>query len=155
MHRTYRLTAALGLIGCCIAAVAASAKDRVPRFAEGTPVVIVGRISSQPRNVAFAHEKKMQVSVGPRAVDFTLHLDDAKIIGPNGHEARISDIQDKWWVRAEGRVMDDSRRIDVTRMRVFSKHRENLKGTAYYRPGLPHGYIIAVAGSRQVYPTPR
>jgi hypothetical protein len=125
------------------------------QYSEGTRVVIVGRISSQPRNAKFAHERKMQVSVGPRRADYTLHLNDARITGPNGGVGQVSDLRDRWWVRAEGRVMGDSKRIDVSRLQVLSKTRDNLKGTAYYRAGMPHGYVTAVAGSRQSMPRHR
>ena len=137
----------LGLTAPALQARPQAAKQ----FPEGTRVVIVGRISSQPRNATFVHEKKMQVSVGPNQTDYTLHLKDARITGPNGHEAGISDLRDKWWVRAEGYVMDDPKRIHVENLRVFSKNRENLLGSAYYRPGEPHGYVTAVAGSRQIF----
>jgi len=155
MKRTLPLIAALGLglVGPALAAQEHLVPgDKAARhFPEGTPVVIVGRISSQPRNATFSHEHKMQVSVGQGATDYTLHLKDARIIGPNGHEAKISDLQDRWWVRAQGRVMDDPRRIEVTTLRVFSKTRDNLKGSPYYRSGMAHGYVTAVAGSRQTY----
>lgn len=122
------------------------------QYPEGTRVVIVGRVSSQPRNAKFAHERKMQVSVGPRRADYTLHLNDAKITGANGGVGQVSDLRDRWWVRAEGRVMSDPKRIQASRVQVLSKTADNLKGTAYYRAGLPHGYVTAVAGSRQSMP---
>ena len=151
MQRASYLIAALGLGLVAPSSAAPPYDDAAREFRKGTPVVVVGRISSQPRNSGFTHEGKMQVSVGPNRRDYTLHLNDALITGPNGGVAGISDIQDRWWVQAEGRVMDDPRRIEVKRMRVFSKRRENLLGTAYYRPGMPHGYVTAVSTSRQQY----
>jgi hypothetical protein len=143
----FTVTLALGLLGP--GSHAAGADPAVRQFPETTPVVIVGRISSQPRNAGFAHEKKMQVSVGQDATDYTLHLKGARIIGPNGHEARVSDLQDKWWVRAEGSVMSDPRRIQAYTVRVFSKTLDNLKGTRYNRPGMAHGYVIAMPEARR------
>lgn len=142
-------TLGLGLIAT---AVNAAPRRAAVQYPEGTRVVIVGRISSQPRNATVAHERKMQVSVGPNRTDYTLHLNDARITGPRGGEGQVSDLRDRWWVRAEGRVMDDPKRIDVSRIQVLSKTRDNLKGTAYYRPGMAHGYVTAVAGSRQSMP---
>jgi hypothetical protein len=154
MQRLLITSLALGL--GLVAAPGSAARPKAARqFAEGTRVVIVGRISSQPRNAAIAHERKMQVSVGPNRADYTLHLNDARITGPNGGVAQVSDLQDRWWVRAEGRVMDDPKRIQVSRVQVLSKTRDNLKGTAYYRPGMAHGYVTAVAGSRQSLPRRR
>lgn len=143
------LTAGVLGLGLTATAISAAPRRAAVQYPEGTRVVIVGRISSQPRNVTVAHERKMQVSVGPNRTDYTLHLNDARITGPNGGVAQVSDLRDRWWVRAEGRVMDDPKRIDVSRVQVLSKTRDNLKGTAYYRPGMAHGYVTAVAGSRQ------
>jgi hypothetical protein len=142
-------------LGALSATASAAPRRAAMQYPEGTHVVIVGRISSQPRNVKFAHERKMQVSVGPKRRDYTLHIDDARIVGPNGGVGQVSDLRDRWWVRAEGRVMDDPKRIDVSNVRVISKTRESLKGTVYNRTGLPHGYVTAVAGSRQSYPQRR
>jgi len=154
MHRSFLMLTAVG-VGLVVAPGWAARPHAAMHYPEGTRVVIVGRVSSQPRNVKFAHERKMQVSVGPRRADYTLHLNDAKIFGANGGEAQVSDLRDRWWVRAEGRVMDDAKRIDVSRVRVLSKTRDNLKGTAYYRTGMAHGYVTAVAGSRQTWPRRR
>jgi hypothetical protein len=151
MQRSLLTLSALGLGLLATPGWAARPRAAV-QYPEGTRVVIVGRISSQPRNAKFAHERKMQVSVGPHRADYTLHLNDAKIIGRNGGVGQVSDLRDRWWVRAEGRVMSDAKRIEVSRLQVLSKTADNLKGTAYYRAGLPHGYVTAVAGSRQSMP---
>lgn len=127
----------------------AAPRRAIPQYPEHTRVLIVGRISSQPRNVLFSHEQKMQVSVGSNRKDYTLHLRHARIIGPNGGVAQVSDLRDRWWVRAEGRVMDDPQRIQVSRLQVFSKTRNNLRGTAYYQRGRPHGYVMVVAAARE------
>lgn len=152
MQRSFLTVTALGVGLIATAASAAPRHRAAMQYPEGTRVVIVGRVSSQPRNVKFAHERKMQVSVGPRRADYTLHLKDARITGPNGGVAQVSDLRDRWWVRAEGRVMDDTKRIQVSRVQVLSKTGDNLKGTAYYRAGMPHGYVTAVAGTRQSMP---
>lgn len=152
----FSVALAVGVAASMTAGAAAQARTRAVRhFPEGTWVTLVGRISSQPKNGTFVHEHKMQVSVGPHSKDYTLHLKHATIIGPNGHRAQISDMQDRWWVRAEGRVMNDPLRIMVSRMKVFRKGGDSLQGTAYYRPGKPYGYVTAVAGSRQTYPRHR
>jgi hypothetical protein len=158
MNRSSVFSVALALGVAASIAGAAVAQARTPavrHFPEGTWVTVVGRISSQPKNGTFVHEHKMQVSVGPHSKDYTLHLRHATIIGPNGHRAQISDMQDRWWVRAEGRVMNDPLRVMVSRMKVFRKGGDSLQGTAYYRPGKPYGYVTAVAGSRQSYPRRR
>src|SRR4051794_2101729 len=56
---------------------AAVQPQAVPRIAEGTPVVVVGVITSEPK--AIVSENKMQVAVGPARMDYTLHLSDAKM----------------------------------------------------------------------------
>jgi len=146
----------LSAVGLALVATPGWARPKAAvQYPEGTRVVIVGRVSSQPRNAKFAHERKMQVSVGPNRADYTLHLNDAKITGVRGGVGQVSDLRDRWWVRAEGRVMSDAKRIDVSRLQVLSKTADNLKGTAYYRAGLPHGYVTAVAGSRQTMPRRR
>jgi len=124
---------------------------------KGTPVVIVGRISSQPRNYGFIHERKLQVAVGSRAVDHTLHVGDAKIYNAQGKEIAKSDLQDKWWVRAEGTVESDPRRIHTTKLTVLGKDPGAYQHSAYYILGRDLGYVIAenVAGSREILPSTR
>ena len=142
-------------LGALSASVSAAPRRAAMQYPEGTRVVIVGRVSSQPRNAKFAHERKMQVSVGPNRRDYTLHIDHARILGMNGGVGQVSDLRDRWWVRAEGRVMDDPKRIEVSSVRVISKSRDSLVGTNYNRTGMPHGYVTAVAGSRESYPRRR
>ena len=140
MRKAVPLALALAL-GMAASAQAQSRKER--GFAEGTPVVIVGMVSSQPRDAGFVNEKKMQVAVGTAKRDYTLHLKDAKLYGQHGGELGISDFQDKMWVRAEGRMMDDPRRVAVGRLQVIGKDVPSLAHTAYNRRGFEHGYIMA------------
>jgi hypothetical protein len=134
-----------------LAAVAqAQAPNTIPRLAQGTPVVIVGEITSQPQGIIA--EEKMQVAIGPGKVDYTLHMSDAKMLGQHGQSIGEDDLLDKMWVRAEGTVMDDPRRIKVTRLQVVGKDPPSLKQSAFFRPGLEQGYVMAVAGSRQTFP---
>lgn len=138
MRRTipfaFVLTAAL--------AVAALAKGETAKLTEGTPVVVVGVISSQPRDAGVTVENKMQVAVGPERTDYTLHLKDAKLYGFHGEEIARSDFQDKMWVRAEGYVMDDPRRIDVQRLQVIGANMSSIRNTPYFVRGYPEGYVI-------------
>jgi len=125
----------------------------VPRFAQGTPVVIVGEITSQPKDIL--NEHKMQVGIGPSRMDFTLHLSDAKLYGYQGGPTEAKDLRTKMWVRAEGTVMDDPRRVKVTRLQVIGKDQPSLQQSAFYRPGFDQGYVVAVAGSQQIFPETR
>jgi hypothetical protein len=108
---------------------------------EGTPVQVVGVVSSQPRDVGVAVERKMQVAIGPDRTDYTLHLRDARMFDMDGTEIAASDFRDRWWVRAVGTVMDDSRRIDVTRLQVLAKEDESFRTSQYYRQQFAHGYV--------------
>jgi hypothetical protein len=128
------------------------------RLREGTPVIIVGRVSSPPRGSL--NEQKMQVAVGPQRADYTLHFGDAVVKGMRGRKIDEDRLDDGMWVRAEGHVMDDPRRIRVDRMRVISRDkRRSLVGTRYYRRGYAHGYVAwprsRVAGTRQYYRSAR
>lgn len=125
----------------------------VPRFAEGTPVVIIGEITSQPKDAV--NERKMQVAIGPAKMDFTLHLSDAKLYSYHGSNLDENQLTNKMWVRAEGKVMDDPRRVKVTRLQVVGKDLPGLQQSAFFRPGFEQGYIVAVAGSREIFPTGR
>jgi hypothetical protein len=151
----YGLTALTALAAVTLLAPAAPAKVKSTKLPEGTEVIIVGRISSPPRGVR--NEQKMQVSIGPNKVDYTLHFNDAVILAPNGDRIDEDRLDDRQWVRAEGTVMDDPRRIRVSRMRVISPHDKmrSLHGTPHYRAGFAHGYIMwpksSVAGSRQYH----
>lgn len=121
---------------------AAQAKEH-KRFTEGTPVVVLGVVSSQPRDAGVAQEKKMQVAVGPERTDYTLHLSDAGLYGYHGNEIGVSDLQDKMWVRAEGTVMDDPRRVRVSRLQVIGMNVSSLDQTSYRNTGDRHGYVMA------------
>lgn len=145
--RAFPIAAALLLGLTCARSEAAPRRE----FREGMPVVVVGEISSQPRDAGVAHERKMQVTVGPKRVDHTLHLDGAKLFGPKGEEIAVSDLMDKWWVRAEGTIMDDPRRIKVSRLQVIARDQSAFRGTDYFHTGWEHGYVEAVAGTRQKF----
>jgi hypothetical protein len=124
-----------------------------PRFAEGTSVVILGEITSQPSGII--DEDKMQVAVGPAKMDFTLHLSEAKMYSYHGTPVDEDHLVDKMWVRAEGRVMDDPRRIRVSKLQVVGKDMASLRSSPFYRPNFAQGYVTAVAGSRQIFPEMR
>jgi primosomal replication protein N len=109
---------------------------------EGTPVEVVGVVSSQPRDAGVAVEKKMQVAIGPDRTDYTLHLNDARMYDVNGQEIAASDFRDRWWVRAVGTAMDDSRRIRVDRLQVLAKEDESFRTSQYYRQQFQHGYVL-------------
>jgi hypothetical protein len=128
----------------------ALAAPSLPRFTEGTAVVVVGEITSQPKDAV--NERKMQVGVGPGKTDVTLHLSDAKLYNYEGAPVGESRLDTKMWVRAEGTVMDDPRRVKVTRLQVIGKDMAGLHQSTFHRPGFDQGYMVAVAGTRQIYP---
>ena len=121
-----------------------------PRLAENTPVVVVGEINSEPKSIL--SESKMQVAIGPAKTDYTLHLSDAKMYDSYGGVIKADKLSDKMWVRAEGAIMDDPKRIKVSRLQVVGKDMPGLKQSAFYRPGFDQGYVMAVAGSREIFP---
>jgi hypothetical protein len=49
-------------------------------------------------------------------------------------------------------MMDNSRRIRIERLQVIGRDLPGLQQGASYRPGFDHGYLFAVAGSRETYP---
>ena len=108
--------------------------------AEGTPVAIVGQITSQPR--LSLGEKKFQIALGKKRSDnYTLHFSDADLVGMDGEKIAASDLKDKLWVRAEGTIMDDPHRIKVGRLEVIAKDTVSVKKTRYYRADSAQGYI--------------
>lgn len=122
-------------------------------FREGQQVVVVGEITSSPKKIAgVREEQKMQVAVGPAKTDYTLHLEGAPLIGASGQKIEDNDLVDKMWIRAQGTVMDDPRRIKVTKLQVIGKDMPSLQRSAFFRGGLDQGYVMAVAGSRQTFP---
>lgn len=146
--------AMLGMALLLGAAVPGQANSPRP-FQRGTPVTLVGEISSQPRNAMFTREGKMQVAVGPEKVDHTLHMEDAKLYGPEGREIAISDLRDKWWVRANGTLMDDPRRIRVTRLEVLAHDWEGYRKSADWKQDWERGYVQTRVGKQQIYSTTR
>jgi hypothetical protein len=53
------------------------------------------------------------------------------------------------WVRAEGKVMKDPRRIEVYRVQVIAPDAPGHKRSVFYRSGYDQGYISRIAGSRE------
>jgi hypothetical protein len=158
MKQPWMLT--LALATALSSGAAYAARERHTRLPEGSPVVIVGQISSPPRGAI--NEQKMQVAVGPRRVDYTLHFGDGVVRGPRGRNIDEDKLDDGQWVRAEGRIMDDPRRIKVHALKVISKNKlSSLRGTPYYRRGLAQGYLAwptprsRVAGQRYYYRAPQ
>jgi len=132
------------------AAGTAVVANAAPRLAENTPVVAVGEITSEPKSIV--SENKMQVAIGPAKMDYTLHLSDAKMYDRYGAVIKADKLEGKMWVRAEGTVMNDPRRIKVTRLQVIGKDMPSLQQSAFYRTGFNQGYLMAVAGTRQIFP---
>ncbi len=137
--KRYLLPGALAVAGIIQPVYAA---DHERSFKQGTPVVLVGVISSQPRDAGVAVEDKMQVAIGPDRVDHTLHFKDVRIVGPAGEELAKSDLKDKTWVRAEGVTMDDPRRIRVSALRVLGSSPEAYRSSSFFRTGWNEGYVV-------------
>jgi hypothetical protein len=112
---------------------------------QGARVVVVGEITSQPK----LGESKMQVGIGPARTDYTLHMADAPLFGLAGERVEENDLTDRMWVRAEGTIMDDPRRIRVDRLQVIAPDRPTYVSTVFFRPGWDYGYVSSGAGSRQ------
>lgn len=114
-------------------------------FKQGTPVVIVGQVTSAPKKVAGVVQKHFQIALGPTKADtYTLHINDAALTGLNGEKFAPSDLDDKQWVRAQGTIMDDPHRIKVNTLAVIAQDAVSVKKTKYFRTGFDRGYIDAV-----------
>lgn len=127
-----------------------SAKDQhAAGLSPGAHVVLVGQISSPPKGEI--NEQKMQVAIGSDRSDYTLHFRNAKLFGLQGQKIDEDGLDDGQWVRAEGTMMDDPRRVQVSRVQVIGTKEQGYKETAFSHPGYSTGYLMAVAGSRQTY----
>jgi len=137
--------------GLCVGLAApARAEHKTKAFARNTPVVVVGVVTSEPKSAT--GEKKMQVGVGTEKHDYTLHLRGASLSGLGGQKVDEDYFDEGMWVRAEGKVMDDPRRVSVTRLQVIGKDHPGFERSAYFYSGLTHGYAMAVAGERETLP---
>jgi hypothetical protein len=128
----------------------AIAAPETPKFTQGTRVVVVGEITSPPKGEL--NEKKMQIGIGPQKRDYTLHFSDAQLFGLDGRKIDEDGFNNRQWVRAEGTVMDDPRRIKVDRVQVIAPDHGRYGTTAFFRPGWDYGYVTSVAGVRQTFP---
>jgi hypothetical protein len=139
------LPLALLLLGGLISPAQAD-HDKGAPFRQGTPVVIVGQVTSKPHKVLGVVEKRLQIALGTSANDtYTLHVKDAEMVGMNGQKLAASDMDDKQWVRAEGTIMDDPHRIKVNRLEVVARDFASVKKTKFFRTGFDRGYIDAVS----------
>jgi hypothetical protein len=151
MHRLLLLSTVLT---ASLAAAAAAERPIPEPLREGAPVVIVGQISSPP--AGFIGEQKMQVEVGQSRRDYSLHFNDAVIKGPNGERWDEDGLDDGQWVRAEGTIMDDPRRVRVDRLRVITaEEAQSIRDTAYYRTGYPYGYVAVLSDRDYPYAVDR
>jgi hypothetical protein len=140
-------------LACMLAlavAAAAQVQAKPVEFSEGTPLVLIGKVTSPPKGVV--GEKKMQVAVGPGKTDYTIHFRKASTYGLNGQKIDEDGFNDGQWVRVEGKAMKDGRRIDAARVQVIGKDEGVYKHSAFYHPGFGHGYVTSVAGVRLTYP---
>jgi len=142
------------LVGSALPAQA----DHHDKSREGTPVVLIGEVTSQPKDFGFLQEKKFQVSTGPSMGEHTLHVSDAVLQDYYGRKRGVSDIQDKMWVRAEGQMMKDARRIKVTRLEIIGSDRTAYHNSIYFTPQTASGTLTTVtstvAGSRETLSDP-
>jgi len=152
MRRAFPQSLALAVGLAAVMSVIGSqpARGAAARLREGQRVALVGQITSAPKEVAGVRaERKMQVAIGPGKVDYTLHMSDAEVLGLNGQKIETDDLTDKQWVRAEGTVMDDPRRIRVTRVQVIGTDAASMRSSPYFRADHERGYLAVVAGSRE------
>jgi hypothetical protein len=119
-------------------------------FTAGDTVVVVGEVSSPPRDFLVTHEKKMQVAIGPDRLDHTFHFRDAiELRAMDGSEMVAENFHRGMWVRAEGRIMeDDHRRIQVDRLQVLGTNLEEYQRSAHFNPQWRQGYAMTAAGER-------
>lgn len=141
----------VGMI-CAVLALGLVGPVRAAGFEKNTPVVVVGRISSPPKGEL--NEKKMQVAIGPEKTDYTLHFRKATVLGLRGQKLDEDGLDDGMWIRAEGKMMSDPRRVEVTRIQVIAPDDKEHPRSAFYRSGYDFGYITAVAGAREIFPAP-
>lgn len=146
MKHTLALTLALLLLTMGVA----SARVDEPSFSKGTPVLVIGDVTSPPKTRL--GEQKMQVAVGPEHIDYTLHFFRAQLLGLDGKPLDEGDFKHGLWVRAEGSIMNDPRRVRVSRLQVIARDRAALAHSAFLPPGQEYGFIASVAGTRQTFP---
>jgi hypothetical protein len=143
MSRIWLLTLALA---AGPVAAGEARKTTGEQFPQGTRVIVVGPITR------VANGGGVAVRIGPDRRDFALHLKNARLLGHEGNRIKSKALKDNTWVRAEGQVMDNPRRIRVDRLQVVGSDLPGLQRSAFYRTGLDQGYIVAVAGTRAFYP---
>lgn len=119
-------------------------------FSKGAPVLVIGEVTSPPKTRL--GEQKMQVAVGPEQMDYTLHFFRAQLLGLDGKPLDEGDFKRGIWVRAEGSIMNDPRRVKVSRLQVIARNRAALAHSAFLPPDQEYGYIASVAGTRQTFP---
>src|SRR4051794_4375418 len=104
------------MVVTAVTAVSARAERPIPEpLQEGTPIVLVGQVTDSPGGLI--EPNKMHVAVGQTRRHYSLHIRGASIRGPEGQRWGKGDLHHGRWVRAEGHVMNDPRRVRVSRMR--------------------------------------
>jgi hypothetical protein len=116
------------------------------KLLEGQPVILVAEVTSQPNDLK--QEKKMQVKMGADTKGYTLHLKDAVIRDVNGKIMDTNDLVDKMWVRGEGYITNEPRRIQITRLVVLGPNSEDYLAGPFFYSGYERGYLFQVDGDR-------
>jgi hypothetical protein len=67
------------------------------------------------------------------------------MLGLDGKEVFASGLRDRMWIRAEGTVMDDSRRIKVEHLQVIAADDETFRASEHFRTGGGIGSISVIS----------
>jgi hypothetical protein len=143
MRRLVLLVALLGL-----SAIQFARASEPPRFAGGTQVVIVAPL---PENAGLAAGKIM-LPVGPDHLQYTLEIGpDIQAFDQMGQRLSATSLQRGWWIRASGTAADDPQTLRISNIQVLGPDVE-AQQSAFYRRSFPAGYVMSVAGTREIFP---
>jgi len=121
---------------------------QAPQFAGGSQVVLVAPV---PEAADF-RAGHLQIPIGPERTMYTLEAGpQLETYAPTGGRLNDARLQRGWWIRATGTVGDNPNSFRISNLQVLGPETDATQ-SAFYRRGFPQGYVMSVAGTREVYP---
>jgi hypothetical protein len=95
---------------------------------------------------------RIQIPIGPERTTYSLEGGPGlQAFSATGSPLADTRLQRGWWIRATGTVGDNPNTFRITNLQVLGPEAEATQ-SAFYHRGFPQGYIMSVAGTREVYP---
>lgn len=119
-------------------------------FTGAVPVVIVGRVTEDTGPLQAT--RRILVQAGDQVWRLDV-VEDAGVLSATGEPISIHEIAEQSWIYARG-WRSGERRARVTELREIATEEQGIAGyrqSPFYRAGFEQGYVMQVAGARELF----